>query len=1056
MLRILGPIVWVCVSGCSLALDVDDVPAPSDGEPGACVSDVDCDGGRACLRGACVAPDGACVSDADCADGLFCNGVETCVPGSDSADSNGCLAGVAPALTDGIDCTEDICDEVAGEVRHIRGADCICTTPQDDAACAAAAQQRGLTCVTASCNDQLGCEFAQAEPGAACGGAQGCVTGQCDDEGQCQPVRDDSACDDDDECNGAETCNPDGSCARGRDVDTDDGIACTADSCTGGRIVHDPASCDCQEPGIGCDCVGDGCDTLGACGGYTCSDRFTCGAADVAFREAGTLCDDGVPCTFDDVCDGSGACGGQLDHNLCSNFDLCDGEEICSPDAPQRDANGCIDGTAPNIDDGIPCTVDSCTDGEIRHDVGECAPCDNDEECMPGDGGNPCLRYFCGDICMAEPREQGTRCDDGLACTMGDMCDANQNCVPQTDTCECQVDADCVEDDNNRCVDPGACVDGACEYTFAVADTPCGDANCAAGSVCDGAGVCDVILDHDVCAGSCRRNPQCAPDDADADGDGCVYAPADEGACVVNCGHGDLNGLCTAGICLTPAEGPTGDASCADEVDNDCDGFTDDNDSDCITPGSVAVGGDDGGGVGRPLTLTVEAGEATNQGANLYCVGRLETWFEGFGDPATIADLGEGDGELAPLGNLGADVASGVSHDGALGLKVCNGKGLLLGPFVQPPLSDGTALMLRIRMKNMVPTGLGEEELFVVSYRNALTGNDGEDLFLPVVALDSADVVMRDYQNVFFNAQGVGAITVRLELLVRNGGTDPNRCAFVDSVGIYAVPWWRLDADAIPDEIDYLRWTWNNQSEDAVMYFEDPAQEADIAAFFFADRFPFEGHSITLEGRARHTGSLGLSWSHATMPGSILLPPVTQVPDGFDRSQPIRLDWAMALRNRAEWLGGDAMHAIYQVGDDEQTQHKIASALPPDIVGPYVTQYTAGGLRDGSHRVRHRFVAELTEEMKPVLGRRIGFVRPAPARIDPDAYIDDIDLYARDQSDYLTLAGTGPQDHDSTVHEVTLTSELSGRVHVQCYWQMPGTEDTPTIASRPHYVTITE
>ena len=43
--------------------------------------------------------------DADCDDALFCNGTESCVAGT-------CQAGSAPAIDDGVACTDDSCDEV--------------------------------------------------------------------------------------------------------------------------------------------------------------------------------------------------------------------------------------------------------------------------------------------------------------------------------------------------------------------------------------------------------------------------------------------------------------------------------------------------------------------------------------------------------------------------------------------------------------------------------------------------------------------------------------------------------------------------------------------------------------------------------------------------------------------------------------------------------------------------------------------------------------------------------------------------------------------------------
>ena len=53
-----------------------------------------------------------CLGDGDCDDGLFCNGAEVCdVSGS-------CQPGTPPVLDDGVDCTEDSCDEANDTVLH--------------------------------------------------------------------------------------------------------------------------------------------------------------------------------------------------------------------------------------------------------------------------------------------------------------------------------------------------------------------------------------------------------------------------------------------------------------------------------------------------------------------------------------------------------------------------------------------------------------------------------------------------------------------------------------------------------------------------------------------------------------------------------------------------------------------------------------------------------------------------------------------------------------------------------------------------------------------------
>src|SRR5687768_16533426 len=53
-----------------------------------------------------------CANDGECDDSAFCNGREVC--GSDGA----CTQGAAPLMDDGVDCTTDLCDEVADEVLH--------------------------------------------------------------------------------------------------------------------------------------------------------------------------------------------------------------------------------------------------------------------------------------------------------------------------------------------------------------------------------------------------------------------------------------------------------------------------------------------------------------------------------------------------------------------------------------------------------------------------------------------------------------------------------------------------------------------------------------------------------------------------------------------------------------------------------------------------------------------------------------------------------------------------------------------------------------------------
>jgi hypothetical protein len=98
----------------------------------------------------------------DCNDGAFCNGLETCVGSS-------CQPGTPPAVDDGVDCTDDSCDE---------GTDAVVHTPVhalclDDDACNGAE----------TCHATLGCQ-----PGAplVCDDSDVCTADRCKSSSGCQ------------------------------------------------------------------------------------------------------------------------------------------------------------------------------------------------------------------------------------------------------------------------------------------------------------------------------------------------------------------------------------------------------------------------------------------------------------------------------------------------------------------------------------------------------------------------------------------------------------------------------------------------------------------------------------------------------------------------------------------------------------------------------------------------------------------------------------------------------------------------------------------------------
>jgi MYXO-CTERM domain-containing protein len=199
------------------------------------------------------------------------------------------------------------------------------------------------------------------------------------------------------------------------------------------------------------------------------------------------------------------------------------------------------------------------------------------------------------------PLAQGVTCTDSNACTVGDTCDASQNCVPGAPlTCNTPPANSCTDSNtllsfspagtcsaakgcsytstskncpfgcsNSACnPDPctsvscttvpndcytagsGTCVGGICQFTPLAANTPCVKDLCDVGDKCDGSGKC--------VAGTPKPIDDSNPCTADVcDGTGKItHTNVSDGT---NCDDGDLcNGidLCQAGVCKKGAPNP--------------------------------------------------------------------------------------------------------------------------------------------------------------------------------------------------------------------------------------------------------------------------------------------------------------------------------------------------------------------------------------------------------------------------------------------------------------------------------------------------------------------
>jgi len=351
-----------------------------------CVSGmpVACDDGRSCTADACDEAQQHCVStpnNAACDDGLLCNGAEICSASGPSP--SGCVMGNPPTCpSDGVGCTTDACDEAA------QG----CTYAPNHASCAqgqiCSPQQggcvQGQACSSsAECQDNNLCNGAETCSGGVCVPGQqvncndlvGCTVDSCNPAtGQCTNAPNNAACDDGFACNGVESCNAQMGCVLSTPpVDCDDGMACTYDMC--------------QEPSGTCAHYGQdfACDDGNVCNGAeTCDVQLGCQPSQVPFE-----CPDaGSGCTTS-VCNPViNACVQVADNSSCGCGQTCDAQTgACGNFCVVKECQGHVYACGDCIDNDGDCAIDDADD--------QCmGPCDNTEDSffggIPGQNNSPC------------------------------------------------------------------------------------------------------------------------------------------------------------------------------------------------------------------------------------------------------------------------------------------------------------------------------------------------------------------------------------------------------------------------------------------------------------------------------------------------------------------------------------------------------------------------------------------------------------------------------------------------------------------------------------------
>jgi hypothetical protein len=332
------------------------------------------------------------------------------------------------------------------------------------------------------------------------------------------------------------TCNDNSLCTTGE--------TCQAGTCSGGASVVCAASDQCHDAGV--------------CNPAT-------GACSNPAKPDGTACTDGSACTNADTCQG-GACTGGVPV-VCTTSDQCHDAGTCNPSTGACSNPAKPDGAA--CTDGNACTSgDSCQAGACA--AGAPVVCTASDQCHEPGTCNPATG-----VCSNPAKADGTLCDDGSPCTVGETCQSGACTGGQGQTC----------DDHNPCTTDTCDLVNGCSFTPVQNGTACDDGNaCTTADSCQ-SGTCTggplvVCTASDQChdAGTCNpatglcSNPAKPDGAACSDGNACTTADSCQGgSCTagapVVCTASDQchdAGTCNpaTGACSNPAK-PDG-AACAD------------------------------------------------------------------------------------------------------------------------------------------------------------------------------------------------------------------------------------------------------------------------------------------------------------------------------------------------------------------------------------------------------------------------------------------------------------------------------------------------------------
>jgi hypothetical protein len=498
------------------------------GTPIVCAASAD-----ACLKNVCVAETGACEPE-PVLDGVPCDDANACTT-RDTCQAGAC-AGTDPMVCAALSQCHlpGLCDQVTGACSNPEkpensscndGNACTATDTCQAGACVGAAQ---VSCTAADqchdvgvCNSANGiCSKPAKQNGVQCNDANPCTSGDACQNGACTPSSQ-KVCGASDSCHTAGVCDPaNGNCTNPPKLDgasCSDGLTCTtADVCANGK-----------------------------CGGatVTCNDGIACTADSCSEQQGGcTATSTGCACVTSADCPRT---------NLCAGVPTCDPTKLtclpgtpvdcsalndachvgsCSPTTGQCVATPRADGTT--CDDG-----DLCTSGPSSCQAGVCkgtnpVTCTASDQCHDAGTCNSATG-----ICSSPAKTNGTGCNDGNACTKTDSC--------QGGVCTGASAVVCAASD--QCHSAGTCdtSSGVCSNPAKTNGSTCDD-----GSLCTKTDTCQ----GGVCAGgspvTCAASDQChSAGSCDAKTGTCSNPSLPDG---VDCNDGSLCtqlDTCKTGVC---------------------------------------------------------------------------------------------------------------------------------------------------------------------------------------------------------------------------------------------------------------------------------------------------------------------------------------------------------------------------------------------------------------------------------------------------------------------------------------------------------------------------